>query len=324
MRLSRLIAPSLAALLCAAASADAATLRTMVTLNGPHVYLRDLFDDAGPNADRLLGPGPGPGGRIIVEAAQLGAIARQFGVDWRPMSRAERSMLEWPGHPMRREDALEAVRAALIANGASADCSIEMAGFTPPIVPLDAEPMPLVAQLDYNSATGRFTAILSVTGEGMEPITTRIGGQVDETIELPVPRTRLPSGTVLRRQDVHMARVSVSQVRGEVARALKDAVGMQVRRQVLAGQPLASADLIRPAVVTRDSMVQMLLDTRGLSLSGQGVALESGATGERIRVRNTSSRAVLEAEVVAPGVVRVAPDTLPLPGVSRGNQVAVR
>jgi flagellar basal body P-ring formation protein FlgA len=41
--------------------AQAASLRTMTTLHGPNVYLSDLFDDAGRNADRLLGAGTGAG-----------------------------------------------------------------------------------------------------------------------------------------------------------------------------------------------------------------------------------------------------------------------
>ena len=325
---------SLIALMCAALPAHilpapilpaaAATLRPVATLTGPNVFLRDLFDGAGQHADRLLGPGPGPGGRYIVESAQLGAIARQFSVDWRPASSGDRVMVEWPGRPMKREDALDAVRAALIANGAARDCLIEMTGFTPPIVPLHASPQPLVAQLDYNSSTGRFTAILSVTGEGMETITTRIAGQVDETVELPVPTIRLNAGTVLRPEDVHLARVSTTLVRTEVARTLREAVGMQLKRQIQAGQPLPAADLIRPAIVQRDSLVRMQLETRGLSLSGQGVALESGARGERIRIRNNNSRAVLEAEVIGPGEVRVAPDTVPVQNVARFGQVAPR
>ena len=56
------------------------------------------------------GAGPGAGGRIVVEAAQLGAIARQFGVDWRPASSADRAVLDRPGRPLRREDVLDAVQ----------------------------------------------------------------------------------------------------------------------------------------------------------------------------------------------------------------------
>ena len=100
--------------LCLIAPAQGATLKTVTTLQGPRVYLRDLFVDAGVNADRVLGTGPGPGGRIVVEARQLKAIARQYDVDWRPVSGADRAVLEWPGRPLKREDALAAVRAARV------------------------------------------------------------------------------------------------------------------------------------------------------------------------------------------------------------------
>jgi flagella basal body P-ring formation protein FlgA len=91
-------------------SAEAATLRPMTTLHAPVVLLSDLFDDAGANAKRVLGPGPGAGGRIVVEAAQLGAIARQFGVDWRSASSADRAVLDRPGRPLRRNEVVDAVR----------------------------------------------------------------------------------------------------------------------------------------------------------------------------------------------------------------------
>ena len=42
------------------------------------------------------------------------------------------------------------------------------------------------------------------------------------------------------------------------------------------------------------------------------MALESGAIGERIRVRNVSSQAVLEAEVIGPDRVRVVPGSTPI------------
>ena len=138
----------------------------MTTLHASVVRLSDLFDDAGANADRVLGPGPGAGGRIVVEAAQLGAIARQFGVDWRPASSADRAVLDRPGRPLRRDDVLDAVRNALIGGGASADCDVELAGFTPPLVPFEADPRPVVSDLDYDADAGRFSAVLSVAGEG--------------------------------------------------------------------------------------------------------------------------------------------------------------
>src|ERR1700735_1206697 len=121
------------------ASADAATLRSVTTLHAAVVRLSDLFDEAGANADRVLGPGPGAGGRIVVEAPQLKAIAQQFGVDWRPASLSDRAVLDRPRRTMRPEASLDAVKSALLAAGASADCDIELSDFTPPLVPIEAE-----------------------------------------------------------------------------------------------------------------------------------------------------------------------------------------
>lgn len=294
--------------LLAAMPADAASLRTMTTLHSMNVYVRDLFDDAGKNADTLLGTGPEPGGRIIIETRQLNAIARQFGVAWQSVSPADRAVLEWPGRPLRREDAIEAVRLAITAAGAPDDCEIEIPGFSPPVVPFEGTAAPTVSQLDYDSDTGRFTAMLSVTGEGMNPINARISGHAAAMADAPVAVTRLLPETVLRSEDVHMARVRVSQFRTEVARSLDQIVGMELRRPIPAGQPLRLADLTKPPLVQRGAMVQVQLEAAGLSVSGQAVAMEGGAEGDRIRVQNQSSRALVTAEVIGAGLVRITPE----------------
>ncbi len=312
------------------APAYAATLRSMTTLHAPVVRLSDLFDEAGANADRVLGPGPGAGGRIVVEAAQLGAIAHQYGVDWRPVSSADRAVLDRPGRPLRREDALDAVKSALVGAGASPDCDIELPGFTPPLVPLEADPRPVVSDLDYDSAAGRFSAVLSISGTAMEPIHMRLAGRVDDTVDLPVATTRLLAGSVLHADDIHIARVHTTLIRSEVVRRTGDAIGMQLKRPLAAGQPLAVSELMRPSMVQKGAGVTMLLDSPGITLSAQGQALESGAIGERIRVLNPVSRAVIEAEVIGPDRVRVAPNAMPLtrptsPGSNPGfAQVSVR
>jgi flagellar basal body P-ring formation protein FlgA len=320
----RLPLPLAALAICLAnANAEAATLRTATTLHAPVVRLYDLFDNAGANADRVLGPGPGIGGRIVVEAAQLKAIARQFGVDWRPASSADRAVLDRPGRPLRREDALDAVKSALIAAGASSDCDIDLPGFTPPLVPSEAIPRPVVSDLDYEPNAGRFTAMLSIAGQAMEPIHIRLAGRVTDTIELPVATRRLQAGSVLRAEDVRVARVHTALVRNEVVRRVGDAVGLQLKRQIVAGQPLATGELMRPAMVQKGAAVLMLLDSPGITLTAQGQAMESGAIGERIRVLNPISRAVIEAEVTGPERVRVAPNALPVTRLANGPATGV-
>jgi flagella basal body P-ring formation protein FlgA len=81
---------------------------------------------------------------------------------------------------------------------------------------------------------------------------------------------------------------------------------------------------MQPTQITRGEAVQMQLQVGGLWLTGQGMALESGATGNRIRVRNVSSQAVIEAEVIRPGEVRVVPGTSPITTQARSGITPAR
>jgi flagella basal body P-ring formation protein FlgA len=139
-----------------------------------------------------------------------------------------------------------------------------------------------------------------------------VTGRVDDTVELPVATTKVLAGSVLRAEDVRMARVHMTVLRGEVVRRPDDAIGMQAKRQIAAGQPLVLAELARPGVVGKGAVVLMVLDSPGIALTAQGQATEAGAIGERIRVLNPVSRAVVEAEVIGPNRVRVVPGAMPV------------
>ena len=68
----------------------------------------------------------------------------------------------------------------------------------------------------------------------------------------------------------------------------------------------------------------MVLDSPGIALTAQGQAMEGGAIGERIRVLNPVSRAVVEAEVTGSDRVRVAPGAMPLSLPGRATTASVR
>ena len=70
---------------------------------------------------------------------------------------------------------------------------------------------------------------------------------------------------------------------------------------------LSNADLTRPPLVQRGALVRMRLDSDGISLCAQGVAVQAGARGDRIRVENPVSHSIVDAEVIGDSEVRVAP-----------------
>ncbi len=313
---ARMILPLLLSLV-AAPPVSAATLRTMTSLSAPVVLVSDLFDEAGDTATRVLGPAPAPGQRIVVESAQLAAIARQFGVDWRPASSADRAILDRPGRLLPRDQLLDALTRALVRAGAPPSSDIELSGYEPPLVPLASDPRATVEQVAYQSGSGRFSADVLVSGEAMAPLRLRVSGEIDEVAVIPVPAHRLAAGSILRLEDLIPARVRVASLRGEVVRDPAQAEGMAIRRMASAGQPLALADLQRPDAVAKGARVMLELRSPGLTLAALGVALEAGALGSRVRVLNPVSRMVVEGEVTGAGHVAVAPDTIPLPADTR-------
>nr|WP_294528561.1 flagellar basal body P-ring formation chaperone FlgA [uncultured Rhodopila sp.] len=292
----------------AAAAAQAASLRSATTLHGQNVYLRDLFDDSGRNADRLLGPGPGPGERIIVEAAQLDAIARQYGVAWRSISSGDRAILEWPGQPLSADAVAVAVRAALAATGDSADYDIGLEDFAAPTVPSEGTPGLLVSRVEFDRNNGRFAALLSVTADGMKPMALRIGGRAEAMIEAPVSVGRLKQDAIVRAEDLRQGRVAAGPTERDVARSMDQIVGMQLVRPVGPGQKLLLSDLTRPVLVRKGALVQAELRAGSLSIAGQVMAVDAGGAGEVVRVQNVTSHLFLFARVVGLGRVIVAPD----------------
>ncbi len=189
------------------------------------------------------------------------------------------------------------------------DIDIELDGFNAPLVPVEVATISTASQLELDSKTGRFTAALTVTGEGMNPIDTRIGGRVEEMVEAPVAVTRLLPETVLRADDVRMARVRTAVAQTDIATAVDEIVGMQLRRPVAAGQPLRQADLVRPPLVQRGSTVQIELSHRpDFRFRARRLpwmrALMARKSESRIRPRTLSCSRRLSG----PGQVRVTPD----------------
>jgi flagella basal body P-ring formation protein FlgA len=286
---------------------EAAVLRSSTTLYRSEVRVADLFDDAGPAAERILGQGPAPGGRIVVEAAQAAAIARQFGVSWRPNSGAERVVLDRPGRTLPREEILATLHRALRHGGSSDDADIELASFSAPMVPPDSHADLTVEQLDVDPGSGRFTAGLAIAVDGEPLQRLHLSGQLQEMVDAVVATHRLAAGSALGEADVALQRIPAAPNRTDAARSLSQVIGQALQHPVHAGQTLPLAELGRPVLVRKGALVQMLLQAPGLAMTASGEAVEAGGLGDHIGVLNPVSGAIVEARIIAADQVQVLP-----------------
>ena len=73
---------------------------------------------------------------------------------------------------------------------------------------------------------------------------------------------------------------------------------------------MRTSDLREPVLVPRNSLVVLRLELNRMVLTVQGRALEDGAAGDVIRIRNTKSNTVVSGVVAETGTVRVQPAML--------------
>ncbi len=300
------------------AAAEVASLRPLVVVEDTVVRLGDLFENAGARAGVSIGAAPAPGRRFVVEAAQLYAIARQNGVAWRPMTANERAVVERPGKPVPREDIDAALRQELMRLGLDEHAELELGAFQAPMVPASALVQVTTESVSYDPVTHRFGATLVMMADGMPTQRQRLAGRAVETVPVVLATRRLGLGERVGPGDVRLARLRVERVRPGAMQRVDQVIGQQLRRPVANDMPFNPNDVGPPPVVEKNTLVTLLVESAGLSLTAQGRALENAPAGGAVPVMNLVSRTVVEGVAIGPGRVRVTMGAMPVVSAARG------
>lgn len=85
----------------------------------------------------------------------------------------------------------------------------------------------------------------------------------------------------------------------------RDIIGMEARVNLYPGRPVLVRDVGMPTVVERNSIVPLLFQRGGLTISLEGRALGRAGEGEPVRVMNLSSRSTVTGIATASGAVVV-------------------
>jgi flagella basal body P-ring formation protein FlgA len=164
------------------------------------------------------------------------------------------------------------------------------------------------AVVRYEPRSGRFDVSFEIANDAGVPTKLRFTGTVIETVEAAVLARGVERNEVIKSSDVVIERRPKAEV-GNDAAGRDNAVGMQARRQLRAGQALRVTDLAKPDLVTRDQNVTLIYESAGLYLTIRGKALEGGTEGDAVNVLNLQSKRTVSGIVVGRGQVSVAIST---------------
>ena len=253
-------------------------LKRQVTVVGDIVRIGDVIDNAGTSARVPIFRAPDLGQTGSVSAARVVEAVRPhgfpivetYGVSEVAVTRAARAFTV--------KDLEQRIAQALAGQPGLGDAKNLTVTIERDARTLQLEPS---AELQatrtyYDPHWGRFDITFEVSGGSTAghgnarraPL--RYTGTIVETADALVLTRQLGRNDVIKASDVAIERRPKAEVRGNVATAMKDAVGLAVRRPLQAGELIRTADLAKPDLIQRNDMVTIVYEAPGLMLTLRG------------------------------------------------------
>ena len=295
-------------------------LRAAVTVESDVVRIGDVIDNAGTSAQIAIYRAPDLGTTGSLPTAQVIAALQAhqvIGVDTKNikavsvtrLSRAfEGKEIEAAvAHALEHRNGLgEADNLSLTFDRDIADIRLE-ASNTGGLQP---------TSIRFEPRNGRFDVSFEISNENNTPAAKlRFTGIAIETVEAAVLTRNVERSDVLKSSDVVTERRPKAEVGGDAA-VRSRALGMQMRRQLRAGQAIKVADLVKPDLVQRDDNVTLIFESTGLYLTVRGKAMEAGTEGDVVNVLNLQSKHTVSGVVIGHGQVAISVATPRLPAAA--------
>ncbi len=147
-------------------------------------------------------------------------------------------------------------------------------------------------------------ATVAVRCPGPSPWQIFVPVRVFRTIQVAVAARPIAAGELITANAVDVVRRSSAGLPHQYAEGLQAVVGQRARRAIAAGNVIQLTSLNVMKAVQRGSLVTLTTHRAGITVRGEGTALEEGAIGERIRLRTPAGR-VVEGVVESDSEVRI-------------------
>jgi flagellar basal body P-ring formation protein FlgA len=281
-------------------------LRGTVAAQGEMITLGDLFTEAGPAASTPVLSAPRPGKSTYVSAAQIAASVRGQGLNWRIPENITRVLVSRDGTQIPLQSLVEAVEDELRRRDIGDNFLVEInSRKTNLFVPLDGDTTVVIEGLDRDSESGTFSARVYLPGAEPGDRRVKVPGRVRVVVEVPVLSRRVPIGEEITEDDIAWIELAENKLARGLVQYPRDLIGQSPRRRIKTGTPIRFRDIQRPLLISKGTLVNMVVQTPFMLLSTTGKALDSGAAGDTVRVQNTESRQIVQAVVDARDRVRI-------------------
>ena len=164
--------------------------------------------------------------------------------------------------------------------------------------------IPLTATLAAGSRfAGKTTVHISCNGS--VPWTAYLSAQINLYANVIKTAQPLSIGHILQKSDLVKSEENLSQLKYGFFTDSQSLIGKQLKRRLPQNRVIKANYVKSATLVKRGELVSIIAQNSGYSVKMTGTAMMNGARGDRIRVKNLSSKRIIEGIVKESGVVSI-------------------
>jgi flagella basal body P-ring formation protein FlgA len=287
-----------------AALADV-VMKGEVQIGRPIVRLSDVFSGLPDGVDCDIASAPQPGRSITYNLNTLSYLAKQYHLDWKPVSATDHMIITTASTHIAADDISKVIVEKLKDQDVKGIIDVSFDNHTMEVnLPADRSSNFTLNNFEYDALDKRFRADFVADGDS-GPITFPIIGRITIKHSVPVLSRRLEGGTIIGASDIDWIEVPDERLTNGVVANADQLIGYELRRDTEGGQLLHDHDVTQPRLVVRGTMVTMKIETPLMIVTAQGRALQDGAMGDVVRINNVDSNRMIEGTVSGPGLVTI-------------------
>lgn len=117
-----------------------------------------------------------------------------------------------------------------------------------------------------------------------------------------VPTRTIQADAVIAEHDITLQEGANAQGFDQIG----DVIGQEARNVLYAGRPILLNQIGPPAIIKRNQIVGLFIDSGTVRIATEARSLQCGAVGDIVRVMNLASRTTLYGQVKPDGTIEVS------------------
>jgi flagellar basal body P-ring formation protein FlgA len=212
-----------------------------------------------------------------------------------------------PFYQITAQDVGEAVAEQLVSQGLESKAEATLSPGSPSVLYSSDHAIKIsLHALQVDPKSKRWQAQVYFLNNGQTESVRPVAGTYTRLIEVPVVGRQLTRMDVIEEKDISFKVIPERLLRKDTILDPKQLVGLSPRNGITANRPINAVEITAPIVIKRGDLVEMVYHTPYIHIKATGLALEDGAKGSTIRIKNQKSQLAVSARVEGAGKVSVS------------------